>query len=659
MSPRPALLALLLSISCDPDKDTDSATPPVDAVSSATPGVPSAVLTSAHPAWGDPDCNACHPGSHQDADWRPPECATCHGSNGAPPRPAGHDDAACIGCHDETHAALGLTSDNDCRSCHPYDPAAWLARNGRDVVVLERNHKVGGYMSNFRRGDYRFEVSLHALDAMDPDPLRPDDPDSPPKGMNVDIFRKLGILDEDPALSKIIPVKPDPMYQTVYPEPAYSLAIPADPDEYEALLASSFPDEAEGIHALFDEMAAVDGVMRIILDYTYSGRDLWGADMADFFAEIEAAGLTETLLRVQQYLADDTTTLSDWLSGYVSDPKLVSLFTRLVAFAGAEPDRCSVLFFIVMWNNYHFGGFYYFEGGSESVAMALAEVVEENGGTVRLHSTVDHVAIGADSRVERVQVADGTCYEADWYVGNINAPSLLLDLIGEEYLPTADPSSPYHPDRIRQGTDSSMEIGLPAFGVYLGVDYDYSPLFGDTHEIMLAETFDPNQDFTWIRENDIEQQGYAICNYTMVDPTNAPAGKNVIGLTGILTWDYADAWHYTEDRAAYEALKREMAMKLVARAEADFLPELSQHIEVMEVGSPHTLEGFTLNPQGTIFGWANIPDQSMNLRMPQQSPFPNLLLAGAWTFPGGGQSAVIDSGWMAASLILAAEDATP
>jgi prolycopene isomerase len=67
------------------------------------------------------------------------------------------------------------------------------------------------------------------------------------------------------------------------------------------------------------------------------------------------------------------------------------------------------------------------------------------------------------------------------------------------------------------------------------------------------------------------------------------------------------------------------------------------------------MEGFTLNPGGTIFGWDNVIDQSLFKRLPQKTPIKNLFLAGAWTFPGGGQSAVMSSGQQAANSILKLE----
>jgi len=77
---------------------------------------------------------------------------------------------------------------------------------------------------------------------------------------------------------------------------------------------------------------------------------------------------------------------------------------------------------------------------------------------------------------------------------------------------------------------------------------------------------------------------------------------------------------------------------------------------VYEVASPQTLERFTLAPRGTIYGWHQVPEQSLLQRLPQEVPeIPNLYLAGAWTFPGCGQSAVLQSGVIAAGKILKAD----
>jgi len=117
-----------------------------------------------------------------------------------------------------------------------------------------------------------------------------------------------------------------------------------------------------------------------------------------------------------------------------------------------------------------------------------------------------------------------------------------------------------------------------------------------------------------------------------------------------MPYDWHNGWEYN-DKAKYEALKKETAMKLVKRAEK-ILPDLTKYIEVMEIFTPKTLEAYTLNYKGAILGWDNDVDQVMMNRLPQETAIPNVFLAGAWTFPSGGQSTVLVSGMMAADKIL-------
>jgi all-trans-retinol 13,14-reductase len=657
---------LALGLTACPGEPDDSGQPVIDApdaVSSATPGVDSALLEGAHSGWGLVDCYACHAVVHNEAGYRPDECSTCHGSNGASERPVGHQDEGCLSCHAESHAGVEIPDPNGCNACHSYadagegqcavtsshdlvvigagggglSAAAALTQAGYDTVVLEQHHDVGGYMCNFERIGY-----LHAIDGLDGTP-HPDDPGWT-QGMNVSTLEALGIYDQ------LELVRADPMYRVIYPD--LEMVIEGDADAYLAQLQAQWPEEAEGLERMFAMLRDVDEVMRVIISYQYAGKDIGGADAAEFFAEITERDLMDQLMLVQSYM--DGTTLSEFMADYISDPALISIWTQLAGFAGASPDDVAALFFMVMWNSYHFGGYYYLEGGSQAISDAMADVIVDNGGRIRLNSMVTGIDI-EDGRATRVRTADGACFEARWVVSNANAPATMLGMVGSEHLAEVEPDDPYHPDRLGQGNDESMELGLPAFQVCLGVDTDFSPLFGEAHEVMFTSSYDQNENFQYYLDSDIDHAPYAIANYTMVDPDSAPAGSNAICLTSIVMYDWEEEWHWAESHAAYQQLKDEVAWKLVERAEADFLPGLTEHIEVMEAGLPHTLSGFTLNPEGSIFGWDNTPEQSMNNRLPQQTPIDNLLLSGAWTFPGGGQSAVLSSGAIAAMTIMAAD----
>jgi prolycopene isomerase len=292
------------------------------------------------------------------------------------------------------------------------------------------------------------------------------------------------------------------------------------------------------------------------------------------------------------------------------------------------------------WNSFHRGGFYYFRGGSQSVANALAQVVAENGGEVMLGTLATEIVI-KNGRAAGVKTAGGQQYSCRYVVSNVNAPDTFETLIGYEHLPAR------FIERLER-----FRIGISWFQVYLGVTHDYQSAFpAGTHEIIVNETCDQAQNFRWFRQGVPEKVPFFIMNYTIPDNGTAPEGKNVIVLSTCMPYDWKNDWYEYEDYAKYTALKHEVADVLIGRAE-DYLPGLSSRIEVIEVGSPRTMEHYTLNPGGAILGWEHTPDQVFFSRLAQQTPISNVLLAGAWTFPCGGQSAVLESGRFAAENIL-------
>jgi len=487
--------------------------------------------------------------------------------------------------------------------------AAKLSRSGMKTLLIEQHYKVGGYMTNFERDDYIFEVSLHAMDGLDP-----------ATGMNVPTFTELGII------NKVKPVKLDPMYRSVYPD--FTINVPANVDQYEAMLKQMYPQEAEGIEGLFKDLGSINNGMASLMD-------------------LQAGRYSKAI----KPLADDPlmyyTVASYWskpLSGlmdkYIHDPKLIAVFSQLAGFLGASPDDVPAILFAMMWNSYHRGGYYYFEGGSQAVSDAMAEVVEENGGEIMLSTMANKIFV-EDGKAVAVGTVDGDKFPCRYVVSNANAPATLFEMVGKDLLPK---------DYVEEV--EKMKLGLSCFQVYMGVDKDYTEHFpGGAHEIFVNTSYDQAKNFAMFKKGDPDNSPYAILNYSMVDPGVAPEGHNVIVITAILPYDWKNGWYENESYAKYTKLKDDTGMIFVKRAE-QYLPGLSEHVEVYEVGSPRTMEHFTLNPGGTIFGWDSTLDQSLLKRLPQKTPIENLYLAGAWTFPGGGQSAVMISGLMAANTIL-------
>ncbi len=637
------LLSVLFIASCGDDDDDDSnddqinddaedddANDDVDGVTSASPSRNDTILTESHAGWKTAGCQACHTAPHMSA-FAVGECSSCHGSNGAPRREAAHANKDCKICHTNSHVDVGFT-ETDCMACHKYvenvecpvtehydavvigagggglAAAATLAKAGMSVALIEKQYKVGGYMTTFKRGDYNFEVSLHAMGGLDETENQ---------------ISELGILD------RVKPIRCEPnIYRAVFP--GMDVNVPADADEYKAMLKEMFPEEAEGIESMFVEMAR----MKVILAALMEIQEDFSLDaLVTILSNVGGA------LKMIYYL---NATLEDFMLQHVQDQELIGLWTQLCTFIGGGPSMLQAMYFLAMWNGYHFDGYYYFEGGSRTISEALADVIREHGGVIRLNTLAEKIVI-ENGRAVQVQTKDDACYTTRYVVSNANAPDTLLNMVGAEYLP-----DDYAADL------NEWPISVATLQIYMGVDYDYTDLFNGSHEIFANETFDQDESFEYVYGGDPDKAPFIIANYSELDPTAAPEGKNSIVISTYLPYDMGDTWKWNESVDAYRAYKEEIAGVFIERAE-QFLPDLSDHIEVLEVGTPVTNWAFSLNPLGTILGWDNTPDNSTLTRLPQQTPIDNLVLAGAWTYPGGGQSAVLDSGVSAAKIILEKE----
>jgi len=487
--------------------------------------------------------------------------------------------------------------------------ATRLSLAGKTVLLIEQHSKVGGYMSFFERGDYTFEVSLHAINGLDPE-----------KGLMVPLLKDLKIYD------KIKPARLDPMYKAYYD--GFSMVVPADAEAYRDMLIEKFPHEKEGIDGFY---TAIDHMLIVMDANSLITR---GEYLSGIWKIISNPRAMVTVFSCANL------TMGGFLDKFFSDKALHSVMASYTGMLGDGPENIAGMVFAGMWAAYHQNGCYYLEGGSQSISSALEEVTREHGGEILLSTRVTKILM-EDGRAAGVQTSDGKTFRSRYVISNANAIDTFFKLVGREHLPAE-----YLEDL------EKMEAGGASFTVYMGVDKDYREYFpGNTHTLIVMPSLDTEENFRPMREGDITKAMFGIANYTKTDPGNAPEGKNVICVITLMPYDWNNGWKEKESPEKYAALKTEVAMKLVKRAE-EYLPGLSSHIEEMEVGTPRTNEHYTSNTKGSIYGWAHTAEQSMQNRLPQETPIENLFLAGAWTNPGGGQAAVLISGNRAAEKIL-------
>jgi prolycopene isomerase len=152
-----------------------------------------------------------------------------------------------------------------------------------------------------------------------------------------------------------------------------------------------------------------------------------------------------------------------------------------------------------------------------------------------------------------------------------------------------------------------------------------------------------NTEDTYRRTLDGDPASLTVSVPTLVDPTLAPDGEHVLVA--------AAPMRYADD-ADWGAVKADMTPRIVRRLDA-LASGLGSSLTFSEPATPVTLERFSGNRGGAMYGWDYAADHPSSLRPDTVTPVNGLFLAGQWTALGGGFVRSALSGTIAAERILA------
>lgn len=477
--------------------------------------------------------------------------------------------------------------------------AAAFARQGFKPLLLEQHRIPGGYATTFKRpGGFEFDVSLHSTSVGERDGIH-------------------NLIPGFPEIRDIEFVPHKVLYRAIFPD--YDIRVPPrDLDGYIKILTGCFPQEKEGIQNLF---TAIRGLVADLNKYSGAGGNV---DMSKFPQEYP------------HLFKSVTSTWGTFQDGYIKDPKLKAIVSSLWGYFGLPPSKLASIYYGMPLLGYLEGGGYYPIGKSQKISNALVKFIEERGGKVLLGARVENILVKEHAACG-VKTADGKEFEAKVVVSNANAYDTFHKMTDEkeylkDYLARLD----------------GFSVSLSCFQVFLGLKKDLIREVGITDsEIFYAPGYDDDAVYKAALNADVENGGFGLALYDNLYKGYSPEGKNtinIITLQGYEPWKKYEADYFAGKKDAYRAEKERLADVLIKKAEEKLLPGLSKAIEVKEIGTPLTNVRYTLNYRGAVYGWDQTLDNSMPRRLPQKTPIKNLYLAGAWTQPGHGYTAVIPSG---------------
>lgn len=462
-----------------------------------------------------------------------------------------------------------------------------LAKLGHKVLVLEKHFLAGGYATNFKRKGYTFDVSLHGTAGLC-------------EGGN--LFRILSACD---VMNKITPLKTSVAYSINYK--GKQIDIPNDYDEYKKLLISMFPNDEKSILNLFKAL------------------DKFENGFTKFILEKDKGFFNKVSLDVALFMKWSSKTTYDVIKKYVDNDEFIRIFTSLWTYYGLPPKELSALYYFIPWLSYHKHGKYYIQGGAQALSDAFVSTIKENGGDILLKSEV--IKINCEGKlVKGVELKNGQKFEAKHIISNTN-PELAIDIMDKVLLSEFDIN--------RTRTDV---IGCTLSQLYLGLDCTPTVLGIPDDEVFYFEGSSHEEDYKMALNNEYEKSGFLLTNYNSMDNSLNPSDKGVITITYIDNYDY-----WSKEQDVYKAQKVKVTEKILSRLEKNY-PEIRKHIVVSELGTPRTMERYTGNPRGAVYGFSQAVKQAGRYRFPKETNIKNFSFVGAWTNPGGGYEGSISGG---------------
>jgi phytoene dehydrogenase-like protein len=504
--------------------------------------------------------------------------------------------------------------------------AAYLAKAGLDVLVLEKRDVLGGAAATEEPWPgYRVSSASYVVSLMPPQVVR-----------ELDLKRygyEVSIITPD----YFVPF-PDGTSLTLWGDVARDAASIARFNERDAAAYVEFD-------RYFERVARLVKDLLFVVPPNMQMRDLpkWAAT-AGRFRKWSGRDVHEAVRLF-------TMSAADFLDEWFEDERVKgALATQAIIGAWCGPMTPGSAYVLMHhWIGEidgHAGAWGWVKGGMGGVSDAMARAATAAGAEIRIGAEVDRVAITASGRAVGVALADGDLVRAQRVVSSAHPVTTYRSLVGEERLP-GDVLRDVRRFRSRSGS-VKLNVALSEPPAFPSWDQD-----GELHRGLVAVS--PSIEYlerAWddAKYGRMSEQPYVEAVFpTAHEPEGlAPEGKH-------LMLAFSQYGPYELRDGSWDEGGREEYAARVLKALGEFAPSLESSVEHLEVLAPKDIEQRFGLVGGNIMQGELTPDQLFSFRpIPghgdYRTPVAGMYLCGAGTHPGGGVMGV--AGRNAASVVL-------
>ena len=477
-----------------------------------------------------------------------------------------------------------------------------LGAKGYAVTVIDRLDRPGGRGSSVTQGGHRFDLGPTIVTV--------------PQGLR-DLWAACGRdFDRDVTLKPM-----DPFYEIRWPDGAHFTAR-QDDAAMEAEITRLSPGDLPGYRKFLD-----DAEDRYWFGYENLGRramhELWE--------------LIKVLPRFAWLRADRS--VYAHAARRVRDPRLRFALSFHPLFIGGDPFRVTSMYILVSHLEKAFG-VHYAMGGVQAIATAMANVIRDQGGNVKMGVEVDEILV-ENGRASGVRLIGGETLHADLVVSNADAGHTYTRLLRNRPR--------------RRWTNAKLDRARWSMGLfvwYFGTRGTRG-MWADVghHTILVGPRYQAHIRDIFINGHLAEDMSLYVHRPSVTDPSVAPEGDDTFYvLSPVPHLGHDNGVDWAEQAEPYR-------QKMLAMLEERLLPGLAARVSESLVFTPEDFRDRYLSPLGAGFSIEPRILQSAWFRPHNISEeLPGLYLAGAGTHPGAGLPGVIGTAEVLGTLV---PDAAP
>jgi len=490
--------------------------------------------------------------------------------------------------------------------------AAYLARGGRKVLVLERRELLGGCaVTEEIWPGYRVSTAAYLTSLLQERIVR--ELELPRFGYQVDA--------KDPAFFSAFP---DGRHFFMWQDRARTLAEIAKFSRHDAEVYPAYEDGLERLSQV------VEGLL-LTTPPQFPPRAIDFVDYLKLAGKMRGLSPRDIVALVKIFTQSAAEFLDEW---FQSEEVKVTLATDGVIGANGGP-RSPGTAYILLHHCMggvagHRGLWGFVRGGMGTVSEAIAASARARGVEIRVNAAVAKVLV-RNGRARGVVLENGEEIESSTVASNLDPKLTFLRLLDEKDLDTGFVRA-IRNFRI-EGTSCKINLalnGLPEFAAYPGAP---GPHHKATMHICPSIEYVERawDDAKYGRAS--ERPLLEVTLPTMYDASLAPAGKHIMGIF----LQYAP---YTLREGTWDELREPFGDRVISLIE-EYAPNIRQIIEHRQVLTPLDLERRFGITGGNIFHGEMSLDQMFVMRpvagwARYRTPVAGLYLCGSGAHPGGG-----------------------